>query len=432
MSGQTLSTFKFFIPLGLGRTFEGPISCAIPLEDSEGNQDDVDFLISKSVDIFETVSSEESSTENGCSFLSPQEHIRCIYFTTPNFIVDHTKSLFFEPVRQSRHPTDTVSPTFLSFDNESHVTLFPDATKPFLITKNINNSKKIESLPFTIDEVSICEGGIESSPIMWKDKGRSDYYAYRQLKDLNKSEVHVIPEFVIFNGCPLDTISIKQKNGVITILSPGEVKPIFFDESTEVFVQFEIPELMAVSNFHRVDVLEMNIYDLHCSNKDDFHGKIAVQTDIGGKDSRLVIKLGSVEKDIKKNEHTKLDDCLDVQMRLAKFEMTLKDTVQKSSVAQLCLDQINVRYKKDFKFSDEEKSDLEYNDIYFAIQRLQILDCAPDSPYPEIFCNPVDSHFIKLSVKLCGPIQADVVKVELFDLKLIESEDKSASLTMNL
>ena len=228
-----------------------------------------------------------------------------------------------------------------------------------------------------------------------------------------------------------------QKNGVITVVSPGEVVPIYFEETADIFVQFEIPKLQVESKFHRVDVLEMNLCDLYSTDEAEISGTIAVQTAIGGVDSRLVIKLGIVDKNFTQDTdnvddvETKTYDCLDIQINLAKFEMALKDTELKASVAQLCLDRLHVSYKKDFNYSDESKSELECNDISFGIERFRILDCAPDSPYPEIFGNPVDSDFVRLNVKLLGPLQKDTVKVELIDLKLVESEDKSAALSIN-
>ena len=193
VGGATLSRFEFLTPLERGQFFDGPISCVLPLENSESKRDDIDFLISKSADVFENISN-DILTENGFSYSSPQDQIRHIYFTTPNFIVDHTKCLSFEPAKRSRGSTDLATPTFLGLDGESHITLQPDATKPFIVTKDINSDQEKKSLPFTIDDVSICEGGIESSPIIWQDKTRSNYYAYRELKDLNMAQVHIIPE----------------------------------------------------------------------------------------------------------------------------------------------------------------------------------------------------------------------------------------------
>ena len=169
------------------------MSCVIPIENSESKRDDIDFLISKSADVFEDVSSNDSLPENESLHLSPQDQIRNVYFTTPNFIVDHTKSLSFEPAKRSWGSTDLATPTFLI--KETYITLQPDSTRPFIVTKDFKDDNERKSLPFTIDEVSICEGGIEASPIIWKNKAtRPNYYAYRELRDLNKSELHIIPE----------------------------------------------------------------------------------------------------------------------------------------------------------------------------------------------------------------------------------------------
>ena len=171
---------------------EGPTSCVIPIENSESKRDDIKFLIPKSESVFDNAPSMESA-ENKSLNLSPQDQIQNVYFTTPNYIVDHTKSLSFEPAKRNLSSADLATPTFLI--KETHITLQPDATRPFIVTKDCEGEKERKSLPFTIDEVSICEGGMLSSPIIWKNKSiRPNYYAYRKLKDWNKSEVHVIPE----------------------------------------------------------------------------------------------------------------------------------------------------------------------------------------------------------------------------------------------
>ena len=157
----------------------------------------------------------------------------------------------------------------------------PDATKALILSKNIDGNKKRRSLPFTVEDISICTGGVESSPIVWEDKTRSEYYLYRKFADNNRTQIYIIPEFIIFNGGS-DTFSVRQKNGVITTLTPGNIASIFFASTNkEVYLAFDVPGIDASTDFYRVDLLEMKICALHSNFTGSQLGSVPIQTVIG-------------------------------------------------------------------------------------------------------------------------------------------------------
>jgi hypothetical protein len=49
------------------------------------------------------------------------------------------------------------------------------------------------SLPFRIDDISICEGGVDCTPVKWEDDTYSGFWLYRRLNSY-QSEIHVVPE----------------------------------------------------------------------------------------------------------------------------------------------------------------------------------------------------------------------------------------------
>jgi len=71
-------------------------------------------------------------------------------------------------------------------------------------------SKK--SLPFRIEDIAIGEGGNDSTPIPWKNRVPATHFAYRKLSNNNYSEIHIIPEYVIFNGSMQEEMIINNQN----------------------------------------------------------------------------------------------------------------------------------------------------------------------------------------------------------------------------
>jgi len=59
------------------------------------------------------------------------------------------------------------------------------------------------------------------------------------------------------------------------------------------------------------------------------------------------------------------------------------------------------------------------------IHQLQVKDLTPDSPFPIVFNSSSDTSFIDLCTRTRGPLDADIVKVDLFDLNLAHANGKS-------
>jgi len=62
---------------------------------------------------------------------------------------------------------------------------------------------------------------------------------------------------------------------------------------------------------------------------------------------------------------------------------------------------------------------------------MTLTDCDPNSPHPEIFGTNSPCDFIKFNMKLEGPLDADLIKVELIKLVLADSENNSAVISIN-
>jgi len=149
----------------------------------------------------------------------PIMHIRTLSIGVQNYAVDHTGDILFEqvgkvsatsparassihagatPHRRSFHPPHLETIPFSAFSSPYHqkrITLLPSSDVPIRILKltmdgDIGTKR---SLPFTMEEIPLSEGGIESKAITWADENRSSYFAFRRLSSANQYELHVIP-----------------------------------------------------------------------------------------------------------------------------------------------------------------------------------------------------------------------------------------------
>jgi len=149
----------------------------------------------------------------------PTTHIRTLSIGVQNYAVDHTGDILFEqvakasatsptrassihsggtPHRRSFHPPHLDTIPFSAFSSPYHqkrITLLPASDVPVRILKltmegDVGTKR---SSPFTLEEIPLSEGGIESKAITWADENRSTYFAFRRLSSANQYELHVIP-----------------------------------------------------------------------------------------------------------------------------------------------------------------------------------------------------------------------------------------------
>jgi hypothetical protein len=149
----------------------------------------------------------------------PTTHIRTLSIGVQNYAVDHTGDILFEqvakasatsptratsihsggtPHRRSFHPPHLDTIPFSAFSSPYHqkrITLLPASDVPVRILKltmegDVGTKR---SSSFTLEEIPLSEGGIESKAITWADENRSTYFAFRRLSSANQYELHVIP-----------------------------------------------------------------------------------------------------------------------------------------------------------------------------------------------------------------------------------------------
>ena len=109
----------------------------------------------------------------------------------------------------------------------------------------------VRSEPFRIEDCSMTEG-IDAMPILWADRTLSGYFAYRQLT-AEGSELHVVPEFVLYNGSEHHQIWVKQLAQQPFVLEPSKISAISRDRNNSIVVQFEIPSINGLTGPVQVD-----------------------------------------------------------------------------------------------------------------------------------------------------------------------------------
>ena len=428
-------------------------------------------------------STNDASRSREFALRVPEDNIRSVMITVPNFIVDHTsKNLFelnekyaiqsgFEKRNRKLMKKKMAKPflpwsAFGSVQKGRRLTLLPESSKPIhLVELTMHGQDGLNrSIPFKVDDISICEGGVESSTIMWENNLASGYFAYRQLRSFGQSEVHIIPEFVAFNGSTKNTIVIKQPQSNHIVLGPEKIAPLTQGNHQSLIIMVEILDLSGSTSPIQVDQLGMKICVVKSNATGNPLGSLAIQTVVGGKDSRLVIKIGAVSFGGKEriNEGTFnnkqdvniiSDDFLRFRVRWTELKISLSDTkleddnkiVPQNSLGKKLISPLKQndlvvieivfhRFTVDFQrvFKDEDTmakriKSPERSQLAVVIHNMRILDCVPNSKHPIVFDGFTKQSVFDLCLRFRGPVNAELVKVELFDINIAYSKDKKVN-----
>ena len=270
-----------------------------------------------------------------------------------------------------------------------------------------------------------------TSAIFWKNKEPSGYFAYRILE---KNEIHIIPEYIIFNGCDFK-ILIKH-SGHNFILEPGRMAPIKNLGETEkmsIVLMIEILDLDAVTVPVLIESLGLKLCGLQSTLRkhDNSHliGSIAIQTVIGASDSRWVIKVGDLKMTgdiITSNRKNDLlvNDFLRYRLRLDDFQITLCDTVGNNShgeftdVIHIVLSGNLFDYQRIFKKEEPSSDIIERSQVALIIDSIKAVDCYEGSLFPVVVDSPFSKSFLNILIRFRNDHRSDILKVDLIDFNI--------------
>ena len=510
------------LPLGRNSRLIEPIDCLFPFDKSDGEKPSVargcEFLIVEGLN----GPLAEHNEEKGLSSRSdrrmsgkevapttksvledledPNAQIRTLSFAVRNFALDHTGRLLFEQVAVdnrdgsprkssktsgvSRTPSSIFNQStagsipFSSFSSSFHrsrISLLPgsDITLRLIELTMEGDDGTERSEPFVLEGIPLSEGGIESVAITWDDQKNSGYFAYRRLSSFNQCEVHLIPEYVVYNGGDEDQVIVKASGENYT-LDQGGLAPIRGgrDHAGGLIIMVEFTKSSASTAPIKADSLGIKLCVVRSTEDGRPIGSVAIQTVIGRRDSRLVVKIGAIKfggtsgvTDANLTGKAFEKDFLRFRIRWSEMEVTLIDTqravgrahekhrlaVQESSastriasvnnssqnsksMAQILFHRFTVDYQRIFKDEDKSTRKSDENFSNFSTERTQIAviihsvcikDCDPNAVSPIVLESPSKSHFFDLCIRTRGSHSADLVKVDLIDLNLAYGDGKS-------
>ncbi|KAL7469473.1 hypothetical protein ACHAXS_009736 [Conticribra weissflogii] len=424
------------------------------------------------------------------------DHIGCVLFKEEceNRISDERgtrdQSSFFRPLPLTLFPLSA----FSSPRRRRRISLLPRSSRMIrIIQQPIGDGPKLQSKPFTVSDVPLVEG-IDSMPIQWSDNTQSGLFAYRELT-AEGSEVHIIPEYIVFNGCNRHSVRIQQISNMPTLLDPLNVtrakiitlKPestsqIKRDKSNSIVTQLEIPDLSGITDPVHVDTVGLRICILKSKVKGEPIGSLAVQTVTGGKDSCLVIKIGALRLKSRQDLATPMPttlierDYLRFRIRWSEIKVTLKDTgdgqdddakaaiqqylkhhnvnsseIEKNvtqqrnefdqdenvggkvfpDVAQIILRDLMIDFQRMWDDNGPRHGESERSQLLVNIHNIRILDCSPSAETSLVFDSMSKENFFDLCVRTRGPLNTDLIIVDLIDLNLAYGDGKPEIITVS-
>ncbi|CAB9496929.1 Putative vacuolar protein sorting-associated protein 13A [Seminavis robusta] len=417
-----------------------------------------------------------------------QDFQRAFFITVCNYLVDHTGSVLIEQFLglEGKQPSVPYSTFASALHHGRRVTLLPRSTILFqLLHLTMDGEEGIRrSLVFQIDNIAICEGGIASTQLPWDDNTQSGFFAYRRLVTTDQSEVHVIPEFIVFNGSDEHTIQVRQPGYADIVVPPGKIKPVWVkDRTMGLIMSLEYTDMKGFTPPMRVDNLGLRVAVLK-SYQGYPLGSVALQTVIGAKDSKFVVKIGDIKRGSLESAGYSGDSIIDMRRDFLRFriqaselEVTLKEYVamqrvqaetqkplrhipmlrkkplrtkstppakqQKEKETPVCtflLQRFTVDWQRVFKdeLAADEKSlrksvliSPERSQLSLVIHSILIKDERPETVYPVVFNSTSTASFLDLCVRIRGPLDSDLIKVDLVDMNLAHVKEVPQKMFLN-
>eukprot|EP00547_Thalassionema_nitzschioides_P008181 CAMPEP_0194228780 /NCGR_PEP_ID=MMETSP0156-20130528/43548_1 /TAXON_ID=33649 /ORGANISM="Thalassionema nitzschioides, Strain L26-B" /LENGTH=3225 /DNA_ID=CAMNT_0038961301 /DNA_START=77 /DNA_END=9754 /DNA_ORIENTATION=- len=387
------------------------------------------------------------------------------------------QSLRRQPSRQSLMPVTPFPLSSYASKNGTRISLLRSSTTLLRILQlTMDGDAGVRrSKPFRIEDISICEGGIESSAIQWEDGAKTGYYIYRTLVDSYKSEIHIIPEYIVYNASKTHRAFVRQYGSEV-LIEPGKTALIKAHEKLGLAITLDYIDFGGRAGPLKVQELK---HQLALIKSIDGYplGSCPVQTVTGTKDSRLVVKLGELSfgefSDLAPRGHVSMleRDLIRYRVRFSELHILLNESKlttrskgkytsffenlihkindqedgnveieaksynqMQEPVVAIVLRQCTFDWQRIFKdpkpgeIAASQKSlnqllSPERSQLSIIIHDLAIHDMSPGSRFPCVFdASSPGASFLDLCVRCRGPLHADLVKIDLIDLNLNHSK----------
>ena len=104
-------------------------------------------------------------------------------------------------------------------------------------------------------------------------------------------------------------------------------------------------------------------------------------------------------------------------------------------VAQILLHRFTVDFQRIFKEEDKKDQGIlpsnERTQFSIVIHNVRINDCSPNTNSPIVFDSMSQKSFFDLCIRTRGPLNADLIRVDLFDLNLAYGDGKAERIVVN-
>ena len=404
------------------------------------------------------------------------ESQRQFFATIANYAIDHTGCVLLEEFHGFEAPAGLPYSTFASSRYQRRITLLPRSAVPLrMLYLTMDGEEGVKrTLPFKISNIAISDGGVTATPIPWEDNTPSGFLAYRKLISADQSELHIIPEFIVYNGSGNQHILVRQPGYADVVVAPGKIAPVWVkDSQLGLILSLEFMEMGGFSPPIRVDSLGLRVAVLKSFQGHPL-GSIAIQTVIGAHDSKCVVKIGEVKHgaiashqissssiiDIKRdflrfriqaselqvtlNEHNQTHQ-LPSDTHSQKFARTNSNKVKpppsgsEASVCTFLLHRFTVDWQRVFKDEGQNQKNVqqsallspERSQLSIVIHNIQVRDETPNTPFPIVFDSTSNASFLDLCIRTRGPLDSDLIKVDLFDLNLAHSNEGTQRMYLN-
>jgi hypothetical protein len=453
---------------------------------------------------------------------------RSFYVTVCNYAIDHTGSILIEQVQSSassiarrslsdisrgriseslRHWNVAPFGAFKTNRHRGRISLLPSSSmyiRLLHLTMEGDHGMR-KSSPFRIDDIAISDGGVGVSPILWENGDESGYFAYRKLLNSHQSELHIVPEYVVYNGSENNVISVRQPGDIEMKIEPNNIHPLRTHGNETVVISIHFTQFNACTSPLRVDSLGLRIAVVKTLQGNPI-GSVAIQTVVGSTDSRLVVKVGDV-KVARTSVPTHLEttgstgilqyDLLRFRLQCSEFSFTLKearpivdkknaymesafdklreiaflnqspisehlsssdqswihareqraerdldtgslDGIERPSVCTFIFKQCTIDFQRVFKEVSTQTVSVgdvlvspERAQISLIVHNVQLRDEAPGSSCPVVLDSSSASSFFDLCIRTRGPLTAELVRVDLFDLNIAHANGMSQKIFVN-
>ena len=437
------------IPLSHGNVLNETIEFKYALQ-SDSSTGTCIYLVEESSDIMDS-----NKVHEVCKSTTPRHF--CLYPST--CVIDHTNEILFIGGRSSNLNSPvggSQKSTNVNEINKERFTIFEDTTKVLKMMHYTSETKEETKLIATVDvsKISLCNGGIEATTLFWDDNSPSGYCAYcNAYGTFNRTKIiHVIPEYLLINDseqtiryCCNDISNekwIELENLGSKTLKKGSKKlslKVSFVEQGWVTVPIKIEKI------------QMNVISVKDINTGKIVASVAVDVGVGGKDARIVVRIGPPQQVTKKEfNDTGWDvsnlfqgDFLKVRLHSTQIQIIMSELTDSigppHQLASLIFDGVDINYHRIFIFENsygtvnEKKADsqssihhFECSKITINVKDISLQDSDPSCSIPALsfICTEGDCIDISIFLRIDESTQSFVI--DLINVNLSPRIGKSS------